>query len=430
MYSSLHTYTCNRCATGRYFQVLGNIHDIESYFSIDNAFSLNVQIFLTHWGHLAIIFWWVSANLFHMSWSSNYEVWLKNPILTHGIAHNLWDPHYSALLHSTYTSTGGNYAVVLSYSGINNWLYTCGFSSINQIYNFVIACEVIAVISILLAKLHHVLNGELLSFLAQRAQTSFMLDYITADAYGIRLNYHTGVLVGLTSLAWCGHLISLAIPVARGVTEVEVGAYLTFLGGLKSDTASLYLSDIAHHHLALGVFAVACGHIYASLNKSFGHRIRDVLYIQFGSTHHQTSSTSLHLALALALSCSSLITSWVAQQIYSLRPYFYLSYDLCASVCLWVHHSWIAGFLMVASFSHSAIYLIRDYVTRHNYGSPVERLLAHKNAILSGLTQICLWLGFHTLAVYSHNDTVVAFGEPEKQISRTNECLYHTTVFW
>jgi hypothetical protein len=227
-----------------------------------------------------------------------------------------------------------------------------------------------------------------------------MLDYITTNTYGIRLNYHTGILVGLISLAWCGHLISLAIPIVRGVTEVKVGAYLTFLGGLKSNTTSLYLSDIAHHHLGFGVFGVACGHIYTSLNKSFGHRIRDMLYIQFRSTHHQANSTSVHLALALTLCCSSLITSWVGQQVYSLRPYLYLSYDSCGSICLWVHHSWIAGFLMVASFSHLAIYLIRDYVIHHNYGSPIERLLAHKSAVLSGVTQICLWLGFHTLAVY------------------------------
>jgi hypothetical protein len=63
-----------------------------------------------------------------------------------------------------------------------------------------------------------------------------MLDYIPANTYGIRLNYHTGTLVGLISLVWCGHLISLAIRVVRGITEVKVEAYLTFLNGLKSNT--------------------------------------------------------------------------------------------------------------------------------------------------------------------------------------------------
>merc|ERR1712186_187380 len=86
-----------RCATGRYFQVIGNIHDIESYFGIDNALSLNTQIFLSHWGHLAIIFLWVSGNLFHIGWNGNYELWVKNPIATMPIAHGIWDPHFASV---------------------------------------------------------------------------------------------------------------------------------------------------------------------------------------------------------------------------------------------------------------------------------------------------------------------------------------------
>jgi hypothetical protein len=73
---SLHL--CNgRCATNKYFQIIGSIHDIESYFGIDNTSSLNVQIFFSHWGHLAIIFLWVSRNLFHIGWNGNYELWVQ-----------------------------------------------------------------------------------------------------------------------------------------------------------------------------------------------------------------------------------------------------------------------------------------------------------------------------------------------------------------
>ena len=36
--------------------------------------------------------------------------------------------------------------------------------------------------------------------------------------------------------------------------------------------------------------------------------------------------------------------------------------------------------------------------------------------VLSHLSWICLWLGFHTLGVYLHNDTAFAFCEQEKQI--------------
>ena len=36
---------CSRCGTNKYFQIIGSIHDIESYFGLDNTSSLNVQFY-------------------------------------------------------------------------------------------------------------------------------------------------------------------------------------------------------------------------------------------------------------------------------------------------------------------------------------------------------------------------------------------------
>jgi photosystem I P700 chlorophyll a apoprotein A2 len=41
-------------------------------------------------------------------------------------------------------------------------------------------------------------------------------------------------------------------------------------------------------------------------------------------------------------------------------------------------------------------------------------MLDHKEAIISHLSWVSLFLGFHTLGLYVHNDVVVAFGQPEK----------------
>jgi len=296
----------------------------------------------------------------------------------------------------------------------------------------------------------------------------FRLFLACFDLSGLRLNFHIGVMIGFFSIAWCGHLVHVAIPASRGIqsaywsmslypfytgnwvlysldvdnsgcqwshlspypTDIahhQVGPMapiLTFLGGLKSDTASLYLTDIAHHHLAVGVLFVWAGHVYSSFYKGFGHRIRDVLFVN-GNSGPMISllGKSLHLQLSLALAGLSVITSVVAQHIYSLAPYPYLSYDSVTFVALYVHHSWIASFLMMGSFAHAGIFLIRDYTinmaasTRPKQEQDVIcRILAHKAAIISHLSWICLWLGFHTLGLYIHNDTVVAFGEPEKQI--------------
>jgi len=41
----------------------------------------------------------------------------------------------------------------------------------------------------------------------------------------------------------------------------EYSDFLTFKGGLNPVTGGLWLSDIAHHHLALSVLFIVAGHI-------------------------------------------------------------------------------------------------------------------------------------------------------------------------
>jgi hypothetical protein len=156
-----------RCATNRYFQVMGGIHDIESYFSIDNALSLNAQIFSSHFGHLAIIFMWVSGSLFHIACSSNYQLWLKNPISRVAISHGISDPHLALPALDFAYSGGTGLGVLISYSGIYNLLYTLGFTNLFELYNLVIACELLAVISLLLGRLHLIYSSQFTQWLAQ-----------------------------------------------------------------------------------------------------------------------------------------------------------------------------------------------------------------------------------------------------------------------
>jgi hypothetical protein len=48
-------------------------------------------------------------------------------------------------------------------------------------------------------------------------------------------------------------------------------------------------------------------------------------------------------------------------------------------------------------------------------GLSEERMLDHKEAIISHLSWASLFLGFHTLGSYVHNDVMLAFGT-QKQI--------------
>jgi photosystem I P700 chlorophyll a apoprotein A2 len=71
---------------------------------------------------------------------------------------------------------------------------------------------------------------------------------------------------------------------------------------------------------------------------------------------------------------------------------------------------------MCGAFAHGAIFFIRDYDPVANEGNVLARMLEHKEAIISHLSWASLFLGFHTLGLYVHNDVMLAFGTPEKQI--------------
>ena len=132
------------CATNKYFQVLGKIHDIESFSHISNILSLSQHIFLCHWGHLGIIFVWVSSTLNSIGQTGNYMLWTRNPIAHVPVAHVIWDPHFSA----------NSYDFNNSYSSIYHQLYSMGLKSVGQIYNLQLLTQLFYITAISLAKVH------------------------------------------------------------------------------------------------------------------------------------------------------------------------------------------------------------------------------------------------------------------------------------
>jgi photosystem I P700 chlorophyll a apoprotein A2 len=284
-----------------------------------------------------------------------------------------------------------------------------------------------------------------------------------------RLNHHLAGLFGVSSLAWAGHLIHVAIPESRGIhvgwdnflsvkphaaglapfftgnwgvyaenpdtvnhvfgsSEGAGTAILTFLGGFHPQTQSLWLTDIAHHHLAIAVLFIVAGHMYRT-NFGIGHNIKEMMDAKdffgkkvegpFNMPHqgiYETYNNSLHFQLGWHLACLGVITSLVAQHMYSMPPYAFLAKDFTTQAALYTHHQYIAGFIMVGAFAHGAIFLVRDYDPIQNKGNVLDRVLQHKEAIISHLSWVSLFLGFHTLGIYVHNDVMQAFGTPEKQI--------------
>merc|ERR1712118_291239 len=275
-----------------------------------------------------------------------------------------------------------------------------------------------------------------------------------------RLNHHLSGLFGVSSLAWTGHLVHVAIPESRGIhvrwdnllttlphplglmpfftgqwalyaqnpdtvshqfstSEGAGTAILTFLGGFHPQTQSLWLTDMAHHHLAIAVVFIVAGHMYRT-NFGLGHSMRQILDSHaapsgsLGAGHKglfDTVNNSLHFQLGLALASLGVVCSLTAQHMYSLPAYAFINQDFTTQAALYTHHQYIAGFIMCGAFV-----FIRDYDPEANKDNVLARILDHKEAIISHLSWVSLFLGFHTLGLYVHNDTMQAFGTPEKQI--------------
>ena len=146
-----------------------------------------------------------------------------------------------------------------------------------------------------------------------------------------------------------------------GTSEGAGTAILTFLGGFHPQTQALWLTDIAHHHLAIGVMFIFAGHMYRT-NWGIGHSLKEILDAhrppggRLGAGHKglfETITNSLHFQLGLALASLGVITSLVAQHMYALPSYAFIAKDYVTQSALYVHHQYIAGFLMLGAFDHS-----------------------------------------------------------------------------
>ena len=441
--------------TRRLWYGIATAHDFETHDGMTEE-NLYQKIFASHFGHIAIIFLWTSGNLFHVAWQGNFEQWITDPLHIRPIAHAIWDPHFGKPAIDAFTQAGASGPVNIAYSGVYHWWYTIGMRTNGDLYQGAIFLLLLSAVMLFAGWLH--------------LQPKFRPSLSWFKNAESRMNHHLAGLFGVSSLAWTGHMVHVAIPESRGqhvgwdnflsvmphpagltpfftgnwgvyaqnpdtanhifgTSEGAGTAILTFLGGFHPQTESLWMTDMAHHHLAIAVIFIIAGHMYKT-QFGIGHSMKEILNAHnppvgtpfgglLGAGHkgmYDTLNNSLHFQLALALASLGVITSLVAQHMYSMPPYAFIAKDYTTTAALYTHHQYIAIFLMVGAFAHGAIFLVRDYDPAANANNVLARVLDHKEAIISHLSWVSLFLGFHTLGLYVHNDVVVAFGTPEKQI--------------
>ncbi|KAI3944509.1 hypothetical protein MKW92_006711 [Papaver armeniacum] len=91
---------------------------------------------------------------------------------------------------------------------------------------------------------------------------------------------------------------------------------------------------------------------------------------------------------------------------------------------------WIGGFLIVGVAAHAAIFMVRDYDPTTRYNDLLDRVLRHRDAIISHLNWACIFLGFHSFGLYIHNDTMSALGRPQDMFSDTAIQLQPVFAQW
>ena len=419
-------------------------HDFDSHTS--DLEDVSRKVFAAHFGQLAVIFVWLSGMFFHGARFSNYEAWLTDPIGIKPSAQVVWPIVGQDILNG---DVGGGFHGIQITSGFFQIWRAAGITNTFQLYCTAIGGLVAAALMLFAGWFHYHKRAPKLEWF-QNVESM--------------LNHHLAGLLGLGCLSWAGHQIHVALPInklldagvapgdiplpqefilnsslmaelypsfSQGLTPFwtlnwgQYADFLTFKGGLNPVTGGLWLTDTVHHHLALAVLFIVAGHQYRT-NWGIGHSIKEILENHkgpfTGEGHkglYENLTTSWHAQLAVNLAMVGSLSILVAHHMYAMPPYPYLGTDYATALSIFTHHMWVGGFFILGAGAHASIFLVRDYDPVVNQNNLLDRVLRHRDAIISHLNWVCMFLGFHSFGLYIHNDTMQALGRPQDMFSDT-----------
>lgn len=381
---------------------------------------------------------------FHGARFSNYEAWLSDPVHIKPSAQVVWPVVGQEILNG---DVGGGFQGIQITSGFFQLWRASGITSELQLYTTAIGGLVMAAAMFFAGWFHYHKAAPKLEWF-QNVESM--------------LNHHLAGLLGLGSLGWAGHQIHVSLPVnklldagvdpkeiplphefllnrqimqdlypsfAKGLAPFftlqwgEYSDFLTFNGGLNPVTGGLWLSDTAHHHVAIAVLFLIAGHMYRT-NWGIGHSMKEILEAHkgpfTGEGHvglYEILTTSWHAQLAINLALFGSLSIIVAHHMYSMPPYPYLATDYGTQLSLFTHHTWIGGFCIVGAGAHAAIFMVRDYDPTNNYNNLLDRVIRHRDAIISHLNWVCIFLGFHSFGLMNSPNIVVSQSCVEKSFN-------------
>ncbi|CAN6440831.1 unnamed protein product [Victoria cruziana] len=298
------------------YNLHADTHDFDSH--TNDLEEISRKVFSAHFGQLSIIFLWLSGMYFHGAHFSNYEAWLSDPTHIGPSAQVVWPIVGQEILNG---DVGGGFRGIQITSRFFQIWRASGITSELQLYCTAIGALIFAVLMLFADPKEIPLPHE---FILNR---DLLAQFYPSFAEGATPFF---------TLNWS-----------------KYGEFLTFRGGLDPIIGGLWLTDIAHHHLAIAILFLISGHMYKT-NWGIGHDLKDILEAHKGpftdEGHkglYEILTMSWHAQLALNLAMLGSLTIVVAHHMYSMPPYPYLATDYGTQLSLFTHHMWIGGFLIV-----------------------------------------------------------------------------------
>ena len=350
-------------------------HDFDKH--SNDAQENSRKIFAAHFAHLGIIFVWMSSFFFQGARFSNYTGWLADPTHVKPGGQVVWPVLGQEILNG---DQGAGYQGIRITSGLFQMWRAWGIT--NEVELLALAFGALFMAALMF-------NAGAFHFHVAAPKLSWFQNVNSM------MNHHLAGLLGLGSLGWAGHLIHISIPTNTLLDAIDAGTpmmlngrlietltdippphvlcspeiasqivpglgsgvsnffslnwmafsdFLTFKGGLNPVTGSLWMTDIAHHHLAIAVMFIIAGHMYRT-NWGIGQNLKDILDGQNGFPQgvnhrglYEFLAESRHAQLSLNLAMLGSISIIVSHHMYSMPPYPYLGIEYPTVVGLFTHH--------------------------------------------------------------------------------------------
>jgi photosystem I P700 chlorophyll a apoprotein A1 len=372
------------------------------------------KVFSSNVAHLSLVFFWMGLWHFHSAYFSNCGIWLKDH-LTFPFVHVGQDIPITSGIFQLWRCQG-----IITWSHLK---YACSASLIGSII-----C--------ISGSYFHMHNISTRSFYKKFKSLSI---------------HHPILIFGIGSISWGGHQIHISLP-ANPLLDSGLTADLKLsyhywsnadlieiiLPGFRIRRLvnfNLYLPGVSIFSGANGAIAQNSG-ANGAIAQNSGFTIDRFILGQVTAHHFTVGVTFIIVGLIgyvvkwnLFLCCSFIAKPFGHAQLsmnlaiggslsiafgddIHLIPVHRLSHQFCSTtpskLCLFYHHMWVGGFLIIGAGAHASIFIIRSKTILLQAIS-----IRNRDVIIGHLIWVSIALGLHSFSLYIHNDTLQGFRRPE-----------------